>query len=409
LRVEASSQDLDAAIDQALRRLASRVRVAGFRPGKAPAAVVERALGWEAVQRDTVEHLVPELYVRALKQVGVDAVDEPDVHVDPVERNSPLVFTATVTVSPEADLGDYQSIRVDEPTTQVGDEQIDEAIEEVRREHSELFEVERPAQAGDVLRCTLRLRREEEVLVGADGEERDIELDRDKLIPGLVDGILGLSAGESRSFWVTLPEDFAQEELRGTEVSAEVALSAVRERKLPPLDDALAVAAGHGTTLEELREHHRVELVEAAERHDAELFRGNALTAFREMVKVDIPEVMVERELDRQVAELRHRLTSMGMELEKYLEYTQSNMEKFRGERRAEAAQRVKLEVSLDALAVAEGIELDEAQVAREEERISEGRKLTAEQRARVAFAARMDLRRRATSERLLEIARGDG
>lgn len=408
LRVEVPAAEVDAAIDAALRRLGSRVRVPGFRPGKVPPAIVERAVGWQGVRQDAAEHLLPDVFRRVVEENQLDTVDEPDVQVESVERHQPLVFTATVTVTPTVELGDYLSLRVEEPHTEIGDPEVDEALEEVRREHSELVDVERPAQAGDVIRCALSMRREDQVLSGSDGEERDIELERDKLIPGLVDGILGMNAGESRSFWVKLPEDFPQEDLRGVDVTAEVAISAVRERRLPPLDDALAERDGHGPTLTELREHHRERLVEAARRHDEEVFRAGALEGFRDTVTLDLPPVMVDRELDRQIAELQLRLRSLGMEMERYLEYTQSSVEQLRGERRAEAQLRVKLEVALDALAAAEGIELDEAQVQREEERISEGRRLTPEQRRRVGIAARTDLRRRASAERVLEIARGE-
>lgn len=408
LRIRVPASEVDAAFDAALRRLASQVRVPGFRPGKVPPPIVERAVGPDAVRQEVVQRLLPAVIVRAVEQNGLDTVDEPDVQFDVLERHRECAVTATVTVVPEVDLDDYLSIRVDEPHTEITDEQVDEALEEVRRDHAEQVEVDRPAQAGDILRCTLQLRREEQVLSGADGRERDLELDRERLIPALVDGILGMSAGESRSFWVKLPEDHPQEDLRGVDVTADVSISAIRERRLPPLDDDLAEKAGHGPTLADLREHLRQTLLEAAEIHDTDLFRTNALTAFRDAASVDIPPVMVERELDRQLAELQLRLRSTGLDLDRYLEYTQSSPEQLRGERRAEAQLRVKLEVALDALAAAEGIELDEAQVKREEERLSEGRSLTPEQRRRVALAARTDLRRQAAADRMLEIARGE-
>ena len=408
LRVEAPPDEVDAAIAASLRRLSSRVRVAGFRPGKAPAAMVERMLGWDAVRQETIEHLVPDLYQRALEQTGVEPVADPELDVDTVERDKPLKFTATVTVKPEVELGDYLSLRVPLEHTEITDERVDETIEDVRRRHAELVEVQRPAQVGDVLRCVLVMRRGDEVLSGEDEGERDLELDRETVIPEIVDGIIGLSAGEQRTFEATLPQDYRREELRGATVTIDVDVHAVRERKLPPLDDALATLDGHGSTLAELREHQRETLVNAAAINDRELHEQGALDALRESARVDLPEAMIEREIERQLADLEYRLSAIGIPLDKYLELSGQSVERLRGERRDAAAQRVRLELALDALAAAEGLEGDESQVQREVQRVSEGRKLDAGQRRRLQNIARRDLVRQAAGQRLLEIVGGD-
>ena len=408
LRVETPPEEVDAAIDQSLRRLASRVRVAGFRPGKAPPAMVERLVGWETIRRDTIEHLVPDVYQRALDQSGVEPVSEPQLDVEALERDKPLTFTATVTVKPEVNLGDYSSLRVAPQTTEVTDEQVDEAVERIRRRHSELVEVQRPAQAGDVLRATLLMRRGDDILSGEGASERDVELDRQTLMPEIVDGVIGLSAGEHRSFDVTLPPDYRREELRGATVTIDIDVHAVRERKLPPLDDSLAVLDGHGRTLSELRDVQREALVNAAEVSDREQHEQRALEAFRDVVRVDVPEAMIDREVERQLADMEYRLSAMGIPFGKYLELSGQTIERLRGERREAAAQRVKLELALDALASAEGIEVDETQVQREVQRISEGRRLDASQRRRLHDLARRDLLRQAAAQRLLEIVGGD-
>ncbi|HWW08976.1 MAG TPA: trigger factor [Candidatus Acidoferrales bacterium] len=408
LRVEAPPDEVDAAIAASLRRLSSRVRVAGFRPGKAPAAIVERMLGWDAVRQETIEHLVPDLYQRALEQTGVEPVADPELDVDTVERDKPLKFTATVTVKPEVELGDYLSLRVPVEHTEITDERVAETIEDVRRRHAELVEVQRPAQVGDVLRAVLVMRRGDEVLSGEDANERDLELDRETVIPEIVDGIIGLSAGEQRTFEATLPQDYRREELRGATVTIDVDVHAVRERKLPPLDDSLATLDGHGSTLAELREHQRETLVNAAAISDQELHEQRALDALRESARVDVPEAMIEREIERQLADLEYRLSAIGIPLDKYLELSGQSVERLRGERRDAAAQRVRLELALDALAAAEGLEVDESQVQREVQRISDGRKVDAARRRRLQDIARRDLVRQAAGQRLLEIVGGD-
>ncbi|MBV8301388.1 MAG: trigger factor [Candidatus Dormibacteraeota bacterium] len=409
LRVTAPAGEVDAAIDESLRRLAGRIRIPGFRPGKAPGPMVERAVGWDAVRHETVDRLVPELYRRAVEQEGVEPVSDPQVDVQTLEREKPLVFTATITVKPVIDLGDYRSLRVERSHTDVTEANVDDAVEEVRRRHATLRDVDRPAQAGDVLRCTLVMRHGDEVVGGEETGERDLELDRETIIPAIVDGIIGLSGGAERSFEVTLPGDYPREELRNTTVTVDVRVLTVRERELPPLDDSLAELDGHGTTLDELRTVQRERLEREAEDSDRDRFEQQALSALRDSVRVDVPQVMVEREIERQLADLEYRLAAIGIPLDKYLELSGQTIEKLRGDRREPAVQRVRLDLALDQLATEEGVEVDEQQVEQEARRISEGQRLSASQRQRLEDAARRDLVRRAAALRLLEIAGGDG
>lgn len=408
LRIEAPASELDRAVSGALRRIARQVRVPGFRPGKAPAPVVERMVGWEVVRQEATEQLVPELYLRALQQADLDPVGEPAVDLGELERGKPVSFTATVTVRPKVELGDYASLRVAEEHTEVSDQEVDETIEEVRRRAGALTDVDRPAQAGDVLQCSLMMRRGDETFFGSK-EQRELELDRDKLIPGLLDGIVGLEKGAERSFKLTLPQDYGREDLRGAEVDVDIAVTAVQERELPPVDDDLAKIDGNADTAEGMREHYRERLVRVAQDGDDERYEERALAALRERVDVEIPELMVEQQVDRQLAELESRMTRMGLPFEQYVKLSGSSVEQIRDEARDGARQRVRLDLALDSLAAAEGLEVDEAQVEREEERLIGGQKITADQRRRLHALTHRDLRRRAAVARIQEIARGEG
>ena len=405
LTVEAPPEELDRALEEAGRRLGARLRIPGFRPGKAPAVLVERAVGWEALRKAAAEELVPQLYARAVDQEDLDPVADPSLHLGTVERGQPVKFTAEVAIRPVVDLADHRSLRIDRPHTEIGESDVDSALEEVRRRFSDLAEVSRPAQAGDVLRCTLVMRRGEEVLSG--GEERDLELDRELLVPGLVDALIGLASGEGRRFPLSLPADYPQEEMRGVTVEADAHILAIRERVLPPLDDALSQRDGSGETLEGMRDRYRERLVEQATHDDEGRFQSDVLKALRDRVKVDLPAAMIERELDRELASMEVRLAELGLRFDRYLEYTGGSVEKLRAERRPAAADSVRLELALGALAVAEQIEVDELQVEHEVDRIGAGRRLSRQDRRRLHAAAHSDLLRRAAAERAYEIAAG--
>lgn len=409
LSVEAPAAEVDGAVQQALRRLGGQVRLPGFRPGRAPAALVERAVGWDSVRREAADRLIPTLYLRALAQAGVEAVGDPEeLTVGDFERGKPVTFTVRVTVKPEVDLGDYHSLRVEETRTEITEEKVDAAIEEVRREHSELVEVtDRPSEAGDLLTATMTMFRDGEPL--GEPEERDVELDRDRVLPALVDSLLGRHAGDRISTEMVLPDDYSREELRGATVTVEATVQRVRERRLPPLDDSLAVLDKHGETLQELRDHYRTVLTETAERMDRDTHREAVLTALRDSVSFDVPDAMVERAIDRQLRETELRLARAGLRFDRYLEYTGQTVEKLRGEAREGAVARVKLELILDALAAAEGIEVDQSQVDREVEQLAGGRRVSGEERQRLEQAAERDQRLRGAIDRAVEIARGEG
>jgi trigger factor len=409
LRIEAPATQVDKAVSDALRRLGGRVRIPGFRPGKAPAQIVERVIGWDAVKQEAVDALLPDLYSRALEQEKIEPVSEPEVQLGDLERGQPFSFTATVTVLPEVELGNYaEELRVPEEKTEITDERVDEVIEELRRRHADLVRVEdRPVLHGDVLRATLTMRRDGE-LIGGEQEERDVEVDRERLLPGLADALIGMNAGDQKSTQLTLPEDFSREELRGATVDVDVTVSEIRERHLPPLDDSLAVLDEHGTTLEELRSHYRDRLREVAEREDEDRFESAVLEALRERVGIDVPEALVDREIDNQLTEMSMQLAQAGLQLERFLEYSGQTVAQLRGERREGAVARVKLDLALQALAGAEGVEIDEADVEREEKRLATGRKLSADQRRRLHRSVHHDLLLRGAARRAVEIARGD-
>lgn len=408
LSIDAPASELDRAINIASSRLASQVRLPGFRPGKAPAAVIERHLGWETIRQEALETLVPTLYLRAADQAGIDPVGEPQVDLDPasVNRGQGISFKITVHVRPEVGLGDYRSLRVEPKHTEITDKDVDEAMAQLQKRNATTKEVERPAQTGDVVSCILEMRHGDELLTAA-GQERDLELNPENLIEGLHDQVVGMAAGQDKTFTLRLPADYPREELRGEEVSVSCAVKAVKEQELPALDDELAKKEGQADTIDGLREFYRKALVEQAEQNDKDQFESDVLTAFRDALDVDIPDVMVNLEVDRQIDELRRRFEAMGIGWEQYLAMTNQTVEQLRGERREAATSRVKLELGFDALIKEEGLEVDESAVEREEKRMAEGQKLNSAQRRRLHQALHRDLARQAAGNRLLEIARG--
>jgi trigger factor len=371
LSVEVPVDQVATSIEQAYSRLAPRVRIAGFRPGKAPRPMVEREIGWPTLRREALDLLLPSAYSAALDEAGLDPIDVPRVEVEQFDKGLPFRFKATVSVKPEVRLKDYHDIRVSRPKTEVTDAEVDEALERFRLRFAELHEADRPVQQGDFLRVDLHILKGGAVLIGESQTDSQLEVDAQRLIPGLAEGLYGQRPGETRDIRLSLPADYPKADLAGSQATFRVTVKSIKERRLPPLDDELPQLISPSRvegdqspqTLTELRQEIRDDLQEAAARGDEQRFENDVLKALEERLEVEVPEPMVEREINRQIRELEVRLQEQGVKLDRYLQYTNSTLEVVRSERRPQALQKVRLELALEAVAEREGLTVSASEV----------------------------------------------
>jgi len=371
LSVEVDVDQVSRSIDQAYSRLAPRVRIAGFRPGKAPRPMVEREIGWSTLRQEALDLILPTAYNSALDEAGLDPIDVPRVEVQQFDRGQPMKFTATVSIKPEITLKDYKDIRVPRPQTEIADNDVDEAIERLRNRYAELHAVERPVQAADFLTVDTHIVKSGAVLIGESQTDAQLEVDKERLIPGLADGLIGQAQGETRDIRLTLPADYPKKDLAGSDVVFRVTVKSIKERRLPPADELpqlmAPTEAGPDTparqTLEELRHDIREELQDAASRGDEQRFENDVLKALDERMEVEVPEALIEREVNRRVRELEVRLEEQGLKMERYLQYTNTTPEVLQAEQRPQAVQKVRLELALETVAEREGLTVAETEV----------------------------------------------
>lgn len=361
--VEVPADQVGSSIDRAYQRLAARVQIPGFRPGKAPRPMVEKEIGWPALRREAIDLLLPEAYNAALDEAGLDPIDVPSVEVEQFDRGQPFRFKATVSVQPEVTLGDYRDIRVAKPHTEIAEADVDDALERLRLRFAELHDVDRPVQQGDFLVVDTHIMKSGAVLIGESQTNAQLEVDKERLVPGLAEGLIGLRLNETRDIRVSLPEDYPKRALAGQDVTFRVTLKSMKERRLPALDDEFAKQVGRGQTLAELRQEVRDELQETAVRSDQQRFENDVLKALGDRVQVDVPDAMVDRDVTRQLRDLELRLQEQGLRLDRYLEYTNTNLDVLRAERRPQAAQKVRLELAMAAVAEREGITVSDSEV----------------------------------------------
>src|SRR6266446_7676152 len=240
MTIEVPADIVDATYEKVLNRLASRSKLEGFRPGRAPRALVEARIGPAALREEVVEAIVPEVIRQALQEKSIDPIDNPDVEVVELERGRPAQLKATVTVMPEVTLADASSLNVTAPTVEVTDEMLERRLEDVREPMAEITPVEREARAGDVAVIDVEVEAGGEVVPSESRQAMEAELKEGILIPELMAAIIGAKVGETRSATVTFPEDYGEPMLAGKEGTIKATVQGIKEKVLPDLDDALA-------------------------------------------------------------------------------------------------------------------------------------------------------------------------
>jgi len=352
LTIEVPSDQVDKAYDRALNRLAQRVRIGGFRPGKAPRPLLEARLGPAAIRDEVVETLVPGLVNQALLDNKIDAIDRPRVEVQEMERGRPGRFTARVSVMPEVTIPDLATLHVERTTTAVDDDMVERRLKELRERQAEIEPVEREVRVGDVAVADLRVLVDGEEVATEARSATEVEVAEGEVIPELLAALPGHSVGEVVTADVTMPEEHTNPELRGKPALLEVTIQGVKEKRIPELTDSVAqeLSGGEQATADALREAVRQDLVSQAQRLDELSFEQGAVRAVVDASQIEMPEALVDREIDRQVEELERSLGRRGLRLDRYLEYVGKSEAEYRAGLRPDAEGRIRVDLVLEEL-----------------------------------------------------------
>jgi trigger factor len=413
MTIEVPAERVDATYEKVLNRLASRAKLEGFRPGRAPRALVEARLGPAAIREEVVEAIVPEVVQQALREKSINPIDNPDVEVVELERGRPAKLKAKVSVMPEVTLGDATSLNVVTPSVEVTDEMLERRLDDVREPMAEITPVEREARAGDVAVIDVEVEADGAVVPSESRQAMEAELKEGVLLPELYEAIQGAKVGETRSVTVKFPDDYGEPLLAGKDGTIKATLQGVKEKVLPALDDALAsqLSAGKYETVETYRSSVREQLEESA-KAVSQMAREQAIVkALVDASAVDIPDALVDRELASHLDSLDRSLHRQGLRLDRYLEYLGKTPEQWIADERPEAEARLKVDLVLDEFARREKIEPSdeevtsyiEEQAAADEELKGRLEELKKGPNSRRYFASR--LRRLRVLERLGEIA----
>jgi len=413
LEIEVDPERVERSLEQAYRRLAQRTRVPGFRPGKAPRAMLERYLGPDSLMNEALDRLIPEVYRQAVEEQELEPVDLPEVEIASTE---PLVLKATVPVRPTVELGDYRQLRVPEEPVTVDPEQVEGALKDLQRRYATLEPVQRPVQWGDVLRADVVGTIEGNKIV----DQKDVEFQlREGVavsLSGFAEKLIGLEKNVEVELSVDVASDHTDARLAGKTCEYRVLVKEIKEENLPPLDDAFARQVGEGfPSLESLRERLTSNLRQVEEEAARHRYHDRILNALLDGATVDYPPVLVEREVDRLLRDQSGSGQQDSHALERYLQQVGKTEEELRLELRPAAVERVTRSLMLSKVAEVENIEVSEAEVDEEVERMVVGtgeqaaeiKKLFAGEESRDAI--RRSVLARKTLDRLVSIASENG
>src|SRR5215469_4898081 len=352
LTIEVPPEQVDRAYEKALNRLAQKVRIGGFRPGKAPRPLIEARLGPAAIRDEVMDSLVPGVVNQALRDHQIDAIDRPRVEVQELERGRPGRFTAKVSVMPDVTLPDLEALAVERPTTEVDDEMVESRLRELRERLAEVEPVEREVRPGDVIVADLRVLVDGSEVPSEARTATEVEVVEEKVIPELLAALPGHVVGDVVTADVTMPEEHTDPDLRGKSARLEITIHGVKEKRVPELADAVAeeLSGGEHTTAEALREAVRTDLVEQARRLDELSFEQAAVRAVVDASQIDVPEALVEREIDRQTEQLENSLQRRGLRFDRYLQYVGKTAAEYRAELQPDAEGRIRVDLVLEEL-----------------------------------------------------------
>ena len=352
-------------IKKAYQKMVKKINIPGFRRGKAPMKVIEAHYGESVFYEDAFDAIFPEIYQAALTEHNVDVVDRPELDVQQIGRGKELKFTVEVFVRPDVTLGEYKNLGIVKTVDEVTEDDVKAEIERARDRASRWIEVtDRAAKLDDQVNINYAGFLGEEQFQGGTAENHDLILGSGSFIPGFEDQLVGAEIGADVDVNVTFPEQYHSEELAGKAVVFHVHVNSIREKEMPELDeDFVKEVSETANTVDEYKAEIRERLESQAENRAESAFENEVIEKVVENAEVDIPEAMIEEQIDNMLRDMEMRMMYQGMKLDDYFKYTGQTREQVREMYKAPAEERVKTQLVVAAVMKAEEIKADEAEI----------------------------------------------
>jgi len=364
LEVKVEAEKFDAALKKAYNKNKMHFNVQGFRKGKVPMAMVKKFYGIEVLYDDAVNFVIDETYPAALAENDIKPVDYPKVDIVEIGEGKDLVYTAEITTYPEVELGEYKGLEVKKPTYEVNDEEVEKQLASMQEKNARVTTKEEGTiEDKNIAVIDFKGYIDGNAFEGGEGTDFSLEIGSGSFIDNFEEQLIGLSVGDTKEVNVTFPENYGSEELNGKPAKFDVTVKEIKVKEVPALDDEFAKDASEFETLAELKEDIKKNLQKAEDQKAENEFEEAIITAVIENTKLDLPQVMVEKEIDHMMNDLENRLKYQGLTLDQYMEFTGNTPEKMRDFMKENAERKVKADIIIDAIAKAENIEATEEEL----------------------------------------------
>ena len=367
ITVEVPAEQFEKALTAAFNKNKSRFNIPGFRKGKAPQAMVEKMYGVEVLYEDAINEALDATYGDVVTESGLEVVSRPEIDVVQVEKGKELIYTATVAVKPEVTLGEYKGIEVEKASAEVTDEDIEAELKKVQEQNSRLITVEdRAVEDGDQTVIDFEGSVDGTPFEGGKGEDYPLTIGSHSFIDTFEEQLIGKNIGEECEVHVTFPEEYHAKELAGKPAVFKVTVKEIKRKELPELNDEFAGEVSEFETLEEYKNDVKSKLSLKKQKDAATENENHVVDKVVENAQMDIPEPMIDSQVNNMVNDYARRMQSQGLSLEQYMQFTGMTIETLKEQMKPQAVKRIQTRLVLEAIVKAENITVSDEAVEKE-------------------------------------------
>lgn len=371
---EIGAEEFEKAVQQAYLKNRGQIILPGFRKGRVPRKIIEMNYGSDIFYDEALNEILPEIFERAVEELSLEIVDQPQVDLpDDIVKGEPVKVEFQVDVKPEVELADFDDIKVEDLRFEVTDEIIDQEIDQAREQSARLINVDdRPVEDGDFVNIDFKGYANGEAFEGGEAEGFDLTIGSGAFIPGFEDQLIGMEIGDEKEVNVTFPEEYHEENLAGEDAVFEVKLNDIKIKELPELDDDFVMDVSEFDTVDEYRDDIRKRLEDDFSTREKNERENLVIFNYAQKIDLDIPQGMVNSQVENEIRDLGMRLSQQGMTLEKYLQMTNTDVHTLKDMLEPQAKIAIKNQLILEAIAKQEGLEPTDEEIEKEIEDLAE-------------------------------------
>ena len=381
IEIKIDAEKFDNAIKKVYFQSAKYFNIPGFRKGKAPRKIIENNYGKGVFYEDAANDIMPKAYADALDETGIDVVSRPEIDVTKIGKGESFIFTATVAIKPEVTLGQYKGLEVQKESVEVTDEEVEAELKKAQEQNAREITVEdRPVKEGDVITLDYAGTIAGVPFDGGTATSQKLEIGSHSFIDTFEDQLVGLNIGDEKDVEVTFPEEYHAPDLAGKPASFHVKVLGITEKQLPEIDDDFAQDTTEFDSLEEYKADVRAKLEQSKEERAKSEMENVLVEKAVEGATMDIPDAMIDSQVEQMIDEFKQRVTYQGISFEQYLQFTGQNPEAFQESMRPEAVKRIQSSLVLEAIVAAENIEATDEDLNKEMEKMASMYQMDVEQ-----------------------------